>query len=308
MPRHRVPGAPDTAARPALVAVSLLAVYLAWGPTYLAIRVALTAMPPFLLAGLRSVVAATILLLWHRGRGHARASRQSIANAALIGVFIVFGGNGLLTYAEQWVSSGLAASIVASGSIWLVLILAILGERPSRVEVGGIVLGFTGVLLINLDGQLRASPAGAAALLLATVSWAVGSVLTRRLVLPGGALAVAIQLYSGGILMIGIGLATGERIDVSRLTAEAVSAWLYLVVAGSVIGFTAFHYLMQNVRPALATSFIYVNPVIAVLLGVAVGGETVTPLAGVGIAVSVVALVAVTSGRSRSLGRPRATR
>lgn len=283
-----------------IVVASLLSVYLAWGSTYLAIRIALTALPPFLLAGLRALVAGTLLLLWARWKGHAAASRQALGNAALVGILLIGGGNGLVTYAEQWVSSSLTAAIASSGSIWIVAILAFLGERPTRLEQLGIAIGFTGVLLLHLDGELRANPVGALALLGATLSWAVGSVLTRRLVLPQGAVMVAVELLAGGAAMTVFGALLGERIVFSTLTRQAVLAWLYLIVAGSLVGFSAFTFLMRNVRPALATSFVYVNPVVAVMLGVAIAGEHVTAVGYAGVAVSVLGLAVVT--RASRLG------
>jgi len=319
-----------------LIVTSLLAVYFAWGSTYLAIRIALTGLPPFLLAGLRAVVAGALLLVWAHWRGQLftprealadsrggasdprrglsdsrraladsrrtladsrRAlafSREALRNAALVGVLMIGGGNGLVTYAEQWVSSSLAAAIASSGSIWIVAILAFLGERPTRREQIGIAIGFAGVLLLNLDGELRASPLGAAALLGATLSWAVGSVLTRRLVLPLGAAFVAVELLAGGAAMSVFGYLIGERIVISSVPREALLAWIYLVVAGSLVGFSAFNFLIRNVRPALATSFVYVNPVVAVLLGVAIAGEHVSTIGYAGVAVSVLGLVVVT--------------
>ena len=239
-------------------------------------------------------MAGSLLLVWARWRGHSSVSREAVRNATLVGVLLVGGGNGLVTYAEQWVSSGLAAAIASSGAIWIVAILAFLGERPTRGEQVGIAIGFTGVILLNLDGELRASPLGALALLGATLSWAVGSVLTRRLVLPQGAVVVAVELLAGGAVMTILGALSGERIVVSALTRAAVLAWLYLVLAGSVVGFTAFTFLIRNVRPALATSFVYVNPVVAVLLGVAIAGERVSALGYAGLAVSVLGLAVVT--------------
>lgn len=298
--RHADPGGHSTA----LVVVSLLSVYLAWGSTYLAIRIALTSLPPLLLAGVRGVVAGVLLLAWAWWRGQPFGSRTSLRNAVVIGLLLVSGGNGLVTVAEQWVSSGLAATIASSGTIWLVLMLAVAGERPTRGEAAGIALGFAGVVLLNLDGELRASPAGALALLGATLSWSVGSLLTRRLALPKhGAVIVGVELLAGGAALTAIGLVLGERVAISALTREAVVAWWYLVIAGSLVGFTSFTYLMRNVRPALATSFVYVNPIVAVALGVMLGGEHVGPLAAVGVVVSVVGLAAVTLA-----SRPRTRR
>jgi drug/metabolite transporter (DMT)-like permease len=278
----------------AAVIFSLLAVYLAWGSTYLAIRVALTSLPPFLLAGGRGIVAGALLLAWARLRNHDTVSLAALRNAAFVGVLLVGGGNGLVTYAEQWVSSGLAAAIASSGSIWIVVILAFLGERTTGGEKLGIVIGFTGIVLLNADGELRGSPAGAVALLFATLSWAAGSVLTRRLVLPEGMMLAAVELFAGGLVTTLFGLAIGERIVEADLTTRGVTAWIYLVFAGSIVGFTAFTFLMRNVRPALATSFVYVNPIVAVGLGVLLGGEQVSSLGYAGVAVCVLGIAVVT--------------
>jgi drug/metabolite transporter (DMT)-like permease len=277
-----------------LVLASLLAVYFAWGSTYLAIRVALTALPPFLLAGLRAIVAGLILLGWARWLGFGAVSQRAIRNAAVVGVLLLAGGNGLVTFAEQFVSSSLTAAIVSSGSIWIVVLLALLGEAPTRGETAGVVLGFAGVLVLAAEGEVRASPIGAAALIGATLSWSLGSVLTRRLVLPAGPLMVAVELLAGGAVMTAGGLIAGERIVAERLTFDGVAAWFYLIVVGSLIGFSAFTFLMRNVRPALATSFVYVNPVVAVALGVVVGGEHVSRTGYAGTAVCVLGLAVVT--------------
>jgi drug/metabolite transporter (DMT)-like permease len=276
------------------VVLSLLAVYLAWGSTYLAIRVALTSLPPFLLAGGRGIVAGTLLLAWAWFRSHGTVSFAALRNAAFVGVLLVGGGNGLVTYAEQWVSSGLAAAIASSGCIWIVVILAFLGERTTRGEQAGIAIGFVGIALLNMDGELRGSPAGAVALLFATLSWAIGSVLTRRLVLPEGTMLAAVELLAGGLVTALFGLAIGERVVEADLTTRGVAAWVYLVFAGSIVGFTAFTFLMRNVRPALATSFVYVNPVVAVGLGVLLGGEHVSTLGYAGVAVCVLGIAVVT--------------
>lgn len=289
------PAAPEDSGPPAAqVVAALVAVYFAWGSTYLAIRIALTAIPPFLLAGLRALLAGALLLGWARWRGDSPKSAQAVRNAMAAGVLLVAGGNGLVTWAEQWVSSGLTAAIVGSGTIWMVLMLALLGEKPTRLEAAGVATGFAGLLLLNAEGEVRGSPAGALALLGATLTWAAGSVLSRRSVLPAGAMAVAIELLSGGAVMSLGGFLAGERIVADGLTREALAAWAWLVVAGSLVGFTSFTFLIRNVRPALATSFVYVNPVVAVLLGVMLGGETISPTGAAGVAVSVLALVVVT--------------
>ncbi len=303
------PAAPTGLARPAgnasppsvaLVVASLLTVYFVWGSTYLAIRIALTALPPFLLAGVRALVAGAILFAWASLRGLPRASRRESRNAALLGLLLIAGGNGLVTWAEQWVSSSLAAAVVSSGAIWVVLFTALLGERPARAEKVGILIGFAGVVLLNAQGEMRAAPLGALALLGATLTWASGAVLSRRLHVPVGARNVAIQMLSGGVVMTLVGLVGGERLVVEAVTAEAVLAWLYLVVAGSLVAFSAFTFLIRNVRPALATSFAYVNPAVALLVGVVFGGEHMGASGYAGVVVSIVGVAVLTLSRRPS--------
>ena len=284
----------------ALVAACLLTVYLVWGSTYLAIRIAVEALPPFLLAGVRALVAGAILLAWASLRGLPRASRRESWNAALLGLLLIAGGNGLVTWAQQWVSSSLAAAMVSSGAIWVVVFTALLGERPSRGEKVGIFIGFAGVVLLNAQGEMRAYPPGALALFGATLTWASGSVLSRRLVVPVGARNVALQMLSGGLVMTLVGLAAGERLVVEAVTARAALAWLYLVVAGSLVAFSAFTFLIRNVRPALATSFAYVNPAVALLVGVVFGGEHMGALGYAGVVVSIVGVAVLTLARRPS--------
>lgn len=282
-----------------LVVVSLLAVYVVWGSTYLAIRVALEGFPPFLMAALRFLLAGGVLYVVLRLRGAPAPRRRQWGGAALVGGLLLLGGNGGVVMAEQWVASGLAALGVATVALWSAIFAGLWGQWPRRLEWVGLAVGFAGVALLNLEGNLRASPAGAIALLVATTSWALGSMWSRHLDLPSGLMASAAQMLTGGGLLLLASVLVGERVP-RAVPARPVLALAYLVVFGSWVGFSAYLYLLRRVRPAVATSYAYVNPAIAMALGVAFAGERITLSEWVAMPVILggVALVMVAHGRA----------
>lgn len=273
------------------VVFALLALYFIWGSTYFGIRVAISedgGMPPFLMAGARFVIAGSALYGFLRARGAPAPTRPQWAASAAIGCLLLVAGNGGVTFAEQWVSSGLAAVWVATMPIWAALFNGLWGRWPRRLEWLGLMIGFVGVGLLNLEGNLRANPLGVIALTIATIGWAFGSVWSRRLTLPAGPMASAAQMLAGGAALIALGAATGERIA-GPIKQQSALAVLYLVVFGSLIAFSAYGYLLRHTRPTIATSYAYVNPVVAVLLGVWFGGEHIS-------AVGVIAMMVILGG------------
>jgi drug/metabolite transporter (DMT)-like permease len=287
------------------VALALGVVYVVWGSTYFAIRVALEGFPPFMMAGLRFLVAGSLLYAFVRLRGASPPGLRQWGGASAVGALLLFGGNGGVVLAEQWVASGLVALGVASVALWSALFAGLWGAWPRRSEWLGLGLGFAGVVLLNAQASLRASPAGAVALLVATVSWSFGSMWSRRLPLPSGLMAPAAQMLAGGAILLVAGIVRGEALS-QHLAGRAVWAFAYLVVFGSWLGFSAYLFLLQRVRPTLATSYAYVNPVIALVLGVWLGGETIT--AGEWLAVPIilagVALVVLSKGRGQGPQAP----
>jgi drug/metabolite transporter (DMT)-like permease len=279
--------------------LSLLAVYVVWGSTYLAIRVALEGFPPFLMASVRFLLAGAVLYLVLRLRGVPGPRRHQWGSAALVGGLLLLGGNGGVVIAEQWVASGLAALGVATVALWSAIFAGLWGQWPRRLEWVGLAVGFAGVALLNVEGNLRASPAGAVALLVATTSWALGSMWSRHLDLPPGLMASAAQMLAGGGLLLLASVAVGEHVP-RAVPVRPLLALAYLVVFGSWVGFTAYLYLLRHVRPAVATSYAYVNPVIAMALGVAFAGERITLSEWVAMPVILggVALVMVAHGRA----------
>jgi drug/metabolite transporter (DMT)-like permease len=271
------------------VGLALLAVYFIWGSTYLANHVALQGFPALLMSGIRFAVAGGALYLCLRARGTPRPSRAQWAGAAVVGCLLPAVGSGGAAFAQQWVASGLAAVAMATIPLWAALFAGLWERWPTRREWGGLALGFLGVGLLNLDEGLRAHPVGAVVLLLAAASWGFGSIWSRHLPVPSGPMGSAMQMLAAGALLMLLSVGAGERMR-QLPTGPSLVALGYLVVFGSLVAYSAYHYLLHRVRPALATSYAYVNPVVAVALGVALAGEHVS---GTGVLAMVVILIGV---------------
>ncbi|HET9483161.1 MAG TPA: drug/metabolite exporter YedA [Xanthomonadales bacterium] len=256
-----------------IVVLALLTVYLVWGSTYLAIKVALESYPPFGMAAVRFAFAGAVLYGWLRLRGTPAPTALQWRNCAITGTLLLAGGNGLVCYAEMTVSSSLAAVAVASMPLFAAVFAGLYGKWPRRWDWVGLAIGFGGVLLLNLGGEMRASPAGALALLAAPLAWAFGSVWSKHQDMPGAWMSTAAQMLAGSLALGVITLALGEEFP-DAPTARATGALVYLAIFGSIAAFTAYVYLLNTVRPALATSYAYVNPPVAVLLGVWLAGES----------------------------------
>ncbi len=264
----------QAAPRGGLVAVALFLVYVVWGSTYLGIRLALEAgMPPLsVISGARFVVAGSLLYALLRWRGVAAPTRAQWKTLVVMGLCLLFLGNGMVVLAERDVSSGLAAVAVASVPLWMALFSAIRGGKVTRGEWLGIAVGFVGVLWLNAGSSLTATPQGLVFLLVAPIGWAAGSIWSRGRDLPSPFMAAAGQMLCGGVILVIAGLLRGERMT-ALSSMQGALAVAYLCVFGSIIAFTAYVWLLHNVRPVLASSYAYVNPVIAVALGAWVAHE-----------------------------------
>jgi drug/metabolite transporter (DMT)-like permease len=248
------------------VALALLSVYVLWGSTYLAIRVALPGYPPFLLTAVRMALAGALMYVVLRARGTPPPMRAQWKKLWVLAIFMTVLSNALVNLAEVSVSSGLVAIGVAAMPLWAGAFSALRGHHPSRGEWLGLLVGFAGVVWLNLGSDVGASTAGAIALLVAPVAWAWGSIWSRGQDLPEPFMSAASQMLAGSVMSLAVGLAVGERIH-AMPALEPTLGMLYLVIAGSVLGFTAYVWLLHHVRPALATSYAYVNPPIAMLFG-----------------------------------------
>jgi drug/metabolite transporter (DMT)-like permease len=280
------------------VAGALAIVYVVWGSTYLAIRVLVETVPPLLSGGVRFLTAGALLYAWVRWRrpDASLPTRGELAAAALVGALLVAGGNGLVAIAEQDVPSGLAALIIASEPLWVMVLRGLARERLSRATLAGVVFGFAGVALLLAPGQRPAGVTlgGLLLVVLAAVSWASGSVAASRLRLPRDPLrSTALQMLFGGLVATAIALATGEGSDLhlAGVSVRSGLALAYLVVFGSLVAFTAYAWLLQNAPISTVSTYAYVNPVIAVTLGWAILSEPVgtATLAGAAIVVASVA-------------------
>ncbi|MFJ9992926.1 drug/metabolite exporter YedA [Pseudomonas putida] len=260
---------------PWLLIGAFIALYLVWGSTYLAIRIGVESWPPLLMAGVRFVIAGSLLYGFLRWRGVPAPTWAQWRAAGAIGFLLLSCGNGGVTLAEHaGVASGVAALAVATVPLFTLLFGLLFGHRNSRLEWAGIFLGLAGIGLLNLGSNLQASPMGAALILFAAAAWAFGSVWSKNLPLPQGAMASAAEMLVGGAaLLIGSAL-SGERLT-QMPTAAGWGALAYLIFFGSIVAFSSYMYLLKHVRPAAATSYAYVNPVVAVLLGIAFAGEQI---------------------------------
>ncbi|UNG16938.1 drug/metabolite exporter YedA [Stutzerimonas zhaodongensis] len=262
---------------PLLLVGAFAALYLIWGSTYFVIRIGVQSWPPMLLAGLRFVVAGSLMFAWLRWRGVPLPTAKEWRSCAIVGFLLLSCGNGGVTIAEHLgVASAVAALAIATVPLFALLFGLIWGQRTTGLEWGGILLGLIGIGLLNLGHNLQASPLGAVIVLLAAASWAFGSMWSRHLSLPNGAMASAAQMLVGGAVLLFGSLVSGERLQ----QMPDMGGWLaliYLTILGSIVAFSAYLYLLKHVRPAAATSYAYVNPVVAVLLGITFAGERIGP-------------------------------
>lgn len=302
----------DTASAPGwLVWAALLVVYVVWGSTYLAIRVVVDSMPPFLAAGTRFLSAGvllSLLLVARSGPRRLRITREEARGAAFVGGALLLVGNGFVSVGEETVPSGLAALIVGVIPLVVLVLRALAGERISRASAAGVVLGFVGLGVLVLPRGIEGTTdlVGMVLLIVASTSWATGSFFSRRLAMPGDALvSTAYQLSLGGAMLLSAGLLLGElpRAQAGAFTTGAVVSLLYLVVFGSLLAYTAYTWLLQNAPISKVATYAYVNPVVAVALGVVILDESLDPMMLVG-AVLVVASVAfiVSTGSTPAAG------
>ncbi len=264
-----------------LVITAFAAVYLIWGSTYLAIRYAVESIPPFLMAGTRNLVAGLLLFAFARARGAGWPTRRQWRDAVIAGGLMLTIGNGGVTWAEQTISSSVAALLIGLTPVWMVLFdwLRPHGVRPTPLVLLGLAVGFTGVALLaggHPNGAGSTYGWGVVAVLSASIGWSFGSVFNRSANKPDGPfLAVAIQMIAGGAMLLGLSVAVGEwgNFSFAQVTMLSFGAWLYLMVAGSIIAYTAYVWLLHATTPARVATYAYVNPLIAVLLGCTIGRE-----------------------------------
>lgn len=291
------------------IAAGLLAVYIFWGGTYLAMKFAIETMPPFMMAGIRFMTAGAIVYAWQVSRGASKPTVTQWKNAAIVGGLLLLGGNGGVVWAEQMVSSGIAAIIVATVPLWMALIAWLWqgGSRPNGMVMGGLLIGFIGIILLvkssGSDLSGTTTPwIGYASLVAASLSWAVGSIYSRIAKLPEAPLlAIAMQMLTGGFFCLVFGIITGEsgRFDVMAISMQSALALGYLIIFGSIVGFSAFIWLLKAADPTIVSTYAYVNPIVAVILGWALAGEQMTLQAALAAVIIVISVVMITKGNQQ---------
>ena len=292
-----------------LTAVNLLVLYVVWGSTYLAIRIMVRTVPPLSGAGVRFVIAGVVLFGWCalRARRWRLLDRREFGGAAITGVLTIGGGLGLLTLGEHTVPSGLAALVIASMPLWVVVLRLLAGERPRPSVWVGLLAGFSGVALLLVPVGLRGPVAltGLLVLVGSAIAEAAGTFCTPRLVLPENpALTAGVQMLVAGPLLVVAGLLAGEHVDPARWSGESVWALLYLIGPGSVVAFGSLIWLLTHTPVSVATTYAYVNPAIALLLGWLLLNEQVTIAVALGGALVIAAVVLVLRGEQRSEPEP----
>ncbi len=288
-------------AKPWLSWAALGVVYVVWGSTYLAILFTVESMPPLLSGGLRFLLAAVVLaaaVSAFAGPRALRMTRAQLGTGVFVGLLLPAWGNGMVVVAEQHVASGLAALLVASVPLYVVVLRRLLGERPSRVTLAGVAVGLVGLAVLLLGGPVEGAHGsawwGPWLVLLAALGWSVGSVASTRLPVPANPFALsAVEMLAGGVALTVAGLVAGERIEPEAITEQSWLAWGYLVVVGSLFAFSSYVYVLGKLPVSTVATYAYVNPVIAVLLGVLFANERfgTAQLAGGGIVLLAVVLV-----------------
>lgn len=297
------------------VGIALIFVYLFWGGTYVGMKIAIETMPPFLMAGVRFFAAGVVLYIIARLSGAKRPVKREWRASTIVGALLLLGGNGVVAWSEQRVSSSIASLIVAAVPVWMMLMgwLGRGGKRPNTGVIAGIVLGLLGIaVLVFQPGKGETGTAtdlfGIITVLAASISWAVGSMYSRSATMPGSpVMATAAQMLTGGALLVIFSYFTGDwsTLNISGISMRSYLALAYLITFGSIVGYTAYIWLLKNADATLVSTYAFVNPVVAVLLGWLLVGEQLTLNTLIAAVIIIGAVVLVTIFRSKP--QPAAT-
>ncbi len=267
--------------------LALIALYIVWGSTYLGIKIAIETIPPFFHAAIRFFVSGLILIIWQKAAGHPLPTRRQWISTAIIGTLLLLGGNGLVSWAEQFIPSGIAALIIGSVPMFLVIAEAIRpnGVKPTWVTILGLLIGFVGIFILVGPSEVSGSnekldTLGVIALLSACALWAAGSVYSKSADLPKSSLmTTGAEMLMGSLSLIIVSLLTGELNgwQVSEVSSRSLYGLTYLILIGSLVGFGSYVWLLQNAPISLVATYAYVNPIVAVLLGNWLGDEPLEP-------------------------------
>jgi drug/metabolite transporter (DMT)-like permease len=289
--------------------LALLALYIVWGSTYLGIKVAIETIPPFFHAGVRFLISGLILVIWQHAAGHPLPTRRQWISTALIGSLLLLGGNGLVAWAEQFIPSGIAALIISSVPMFLVIGEAMRphGVKPNWQGIVGLLIGFVGIFILVGPSEISGSttklnPFGVAALLSACLFWTIGSIYSKSADLPKSSLMnTGAQMLMGSMSLFIISLVSGELNgwDVTAVSARSIYGLSYLIFVGSLVGFVSYGWLLQNAPISLVSTYAYVNPIVAVLLGSWLGNEMLEPRIWLATAIIIGSVIFINSTRPK---------
>ncbi len=282
-----------------LIVLSLFCTYFFWGSTYLAIKFAIESFPTFLMVGLRFTIAGALLYGVLRFLGAPNPNKIEWRNAAIIGFLLPVLGNGTVTHVQQTVSSSVAALAIATAPIWMAIFSSFVGEKNGRHKISkqewlGVAIGFVGIMLLNMRGSLQGDWLSACLLMFAAACWSFGSVWSKHLSLPKGLMSAASQMLCGGVIALFISFFAGETWP-TKISAKAWGAMVFMIFLGSIVTYSAFQWLLKNVRPLVASSNTFVNPVVAFVMGVTFAAETIHTTEYVALAVILVGVFLVLS-------------
>ncbi len=286
------------------VGLALFCTYFIWGSTYLALRFGIESFPPFLLVGVRFTVAGAILYVVMRYLGSPNPTKQQWLGAAAVGILLPVFGNGTVTYVQQTVSSSVAALAIATAPIWMAIFSSIWGHKINAREWLGIAVGFVGIAMLNFGGSLHGDFISAFLLIFAAASWSLGSVLGKHLdkkhAMPSGLMGAACQMLMGGLAMLIVSALHGDTWP-THISAKSWGALVFLVVLGSLVAYSAYMYLLKTVRPLVASSNTFVNPVVAFAVGIWFAGETVTAIEYAALAVILIGVFLVLTAENKDI-------
>ena len=285
--------------------LALLALYVVWGSTYLGIKVAIETIPPFFHAAIRFLISGMILVVWQRSAGQSLPTRKQWISAAIIGTLLLLGGNGLVSWAEQFIPSGIAALIIGSMPMFLVLAEAVRpnGVKPTWRAIVGLLIGFVGIFILVGPAEISGSstklnPFGLLALLGACITWASGSVYSKTADLTKSSLMnTGAQMLMGSVSLLIVSLLTGELHgwDITAVSARSLYGLTYLILIGSLVGFASYGWLLQNAPISLVATYAYVNPIVAVFLGNWIGNEPLEPRIWIAAAIIIGSVIFINS-------------
>lgn len=284
---------------------ALITLYIVWGSTYLGIKVAIETIPPFFQGALRFLISGLIILIWQKSSGQAMPTRKQWISTFIIGTLLLLGGNGLVSWAEQFIPSGIAALIIATVPLWLVIMEAVRpgGIKPTWQAIVGLIIGFVGIFILAGPAEISGSKTnldtfGVVALLFATLLWALGSIYSKSADLPKASMVTTgAEMLMGSIGLMVVSLLTGELHgwDPTGISARSIGGVIYLILIGSIAGFGSYIWLLQNAPISLVATYAYVNPIVAVILGYLFANEPLEPRTWIAAAIIIGAVIFINS-------------